>query len=153
MDVQCEVKERPVTPVLSIRTRCPVAELKQNIGLAYEKIEAYLGKLGRQPTYAPFVAYYNMDMNDLDVEIGFPTEAGLPGAGEIQASALPAGKALTAMYTGSYEKMAEAYAAIETWSQERDLKRVGIVYEFYHNDPSVTAPEQLITEIVFPLVE
>ncbi len=151
MDIQCEVKERPAMPVLSIRTRIPGAELKSIIGQSYAKIGTYLEKLGKQPVYAPFVVYYNMDMNDLDIEMGFPTEAGLPGEGEIQANALPAGKALTAMYTGSYEKMVEAYAVIENWAKEHGVQFAGVGYEFYHNDPAVTPPEQLITEIVFPL--
>lgn len=153
MDIQCEVKERSDMPVMSVRTRCPVAELKPTIGQNYARIATYLAGLGKQPTYAPFVVYYNMDMNDLDVEVGFPAEAGLPGEGEIQANTLPSGKALSAMYTGSYEKMAEAYAVIDHWAKEHNLKYTGVVYEFYHNDPAVTPPEQLITEIVFPLAE
>lgn len=150
MNTVCEIKNRPAMPVLSVRTRCPVTQLPQILGQTYAKIGAYLAKLGSQPVYAPFVAYYNMDMDDLDIEVGFPTAA-LPGEGEILAGELPAGRALTATYTGPYDTMQSAYEDIEIWAKEHGVQRTGVVYEFYHNDPTVTPPEELVTEIVFPL--
>lgn len=151
MNTVCEIKERPITAVMSVRTRCPVSQLPQVLGKTYEKIETYLARIGAQPVYAPFVVYYNMDMDDLDIEVGFPTVAGLTGEGEIKAGELPAGKALTATYTGPYDTMQAAYEDIETWAREHNVQRSGVVYEFYHNDPTVTPPEELVTEIVFPL--
>jgi effector-binding domain-containing protein len=152
MNTVCEIKERAATPVMSVRTRCPVTQLPQVLGKTYEKITTYLARIGAQAVYAPFVVYYNMDMDDLDIEAGFPTVAELSGEGEIRAGELPAGKALTATYTGPYETMQAAYEDIEAWAREHNLQRSGVVYEFYHNDPTTTPPEQLITEIVFPLV-
>lgn len=152
MSTICEIKEQPAMPVLTVRTRCAVAELPRVLGETYAKIEAYLAQNGAQPVYAPFVVYYNMDMDALDIDAGFPVAGGLTGSDEIQANELPAGKVLAAIYTGAYEGMHEAYAAIDAWAGEHGAKRQGVVYEFYHNDPMVTPPEQLITEIVFPLV-
>ena len=68
-------------------------DLPQALGKAYGAIMQYLGELGMPPAGAPFVAYFNMDMQDLDIEIGFPVMQPLPGKGEVQASAIPAGKA------------------------------------------------------------
>lgn len=152
MSTTCEIKDMAAMPVLAVRTRCAVAELPQVLGQTYGKIEAYLAQAGAQPVYAPFVVYYNMDMDALDIDIGFPVAGGLPGVDEIQAHELPAGKVLSAFYTGPYEGMPEAYAAVDAFAQEHAVKRRGMVYEFYHNDPTVTPPDQLITEIVFPLV-
>lgn len=152
MSTICEIKEQPAMPVLSVRTRCAVAELPQVLGQTYAKIEAYLAQNGAQPVYAPFVVYYNMDMDALDIDAGFPVAGGLTGLDEIQANELPAGRVLTARYIGPYEGMPEAYAAVDAFAQEHEIKRHGVVYEFYHNDPTITPPEQLITEIVFPLV-
>jgi len=151
MSTICEIKEQPAMPVLSVRTRCAVAELPQVLGQTYAKIGAYLAQRGAQPAYAPFVVYYNMDMDALDIDAGFPVAAGLSGQDDIQANELPAGKVLTSVYTGPYDGMPEAYAAIDAFAHEHGVKRKGMVYEFYHNDPSVTPPGQLITEIVFPL--
>ncbi len=152
MNTVCELKNRQAMDVLSVRTVCPVTQLPQVLGQTYAKIEAYLARLGKTPIYAPFVVYYNMDMDALDIDVGFPVEPNLPGEGEILSHEMAAGAALTATYTGPYDRMQEAYAAIDTWAGEHAAQRSGVVYEFYHNDPTVTPPEQLVTEIVFPLV-
>lgn len=152
MSTICEIKEQPAMPVLSVRTHCPVAELPQVLGQTYARIEAYLAQKGAQPAYAPFVVYYNMDMDALDIDAGFPVAAGLSGQDDIQANELPAGRVLASVYTGAYEGMHAAYAAIDAFAQEHGVKRRGVVYEFYHNDPTTTPPENLVTEIVFPLV-
>ena len=39
-----------------------------------------------QPSDAAFAAYYNMDMENLEVEMGFPVDKELAGNGEIIAS-------------------------------------------------------------------
>ena len=72
MSYHCEVKEQPVQKTLSIRTRAAVQDLPQVFGEGYGAIAQYLGELGEQPIGPPFAAYYNMDMDNLDVEFGFP---------------------------------------------------------------------------------
>ena len=51
------------------------------------EIAQYLAEQSEQPAGAPFVAYYNMDMQNLDVEIGFPVTACLPV--EVRSKAAP----------------------------------------------------------------
>ncbi|MFX1446179.1 MAG: AraC family transcriptional regulator, partial [Promethearchaeota archaeon] len=72
MDYKFKIKEIPSQPTLAVRTRTPVMNLPQEIGNAYKAIMEYLGELGVEPVGMPFVIYYNLDMQDLDVEIGFP---------------------------------------------------------------------------------
>jgi hypothetical protein len=67
MNYQCELLDRSVQPTLAIRTRTAVQNLPQVLGQAYSAIMQYAGPLGAQPCGAPFVAYHNMDMKDLDV--------------------------------------------------------------------------------------
>lgn len=152
MNTICEIKNQPAMSVLAVRTRCAVAELPRVLGEAYAKIESYLVEVGGQPVYAPFVVYYNMDMDALDIDAGIPVAGGLSGMGEIQAHEWPAGRVLSSVYTCAYEGMPEAYAQIDAWAEANGVRRQGIVYEFYHNDPAITPPGQLVTEIVFPLV-
>ncbi|MEE8568429.1 MAG: hypothetical protein V3S81_07445, partial [Anaerolineales bacterium] len=70
MSYKCEVVEQPPQPTLSIRTTTHVKDLPQELGKAYGAIDQYLGQLGEQPTGAPYTAYFNMDMSNLEVEIG-----------------------------------------------------------------------------------
>jgi len=84
MSYNCELKEQPPQPALSVRTRAAVQDLPQLFGKVYGAIMQYLGELGEQPAGMPFAAYYNMDMQNLDVEIGFPVARKFAGKGEVQ---------------------------------------------------------------------
>ena len=151
MDFQCEIKEQSPQPTLSIRTRTPVDNLPQLLGESYGKIAAYLAELGFQPGGAPFAAYFNMDMQDLDVEIGFPVADPVPGKDDIQASQVPGGKLAFALHTGLYGEIGPAYEALTQFAKEQGYEPTGVSYEFYLNDPQETSPGQLQTQIIFPL--
>jgi effector-binding domain-containing protein len=151
MSYNCELLERSAQPVLSIRAHTAVQNLPQVLGQSYGAIAQYLGQMGQQPAGAPFVAYYNMDMQNLDIEIGFPVASQLPGKGEIAGNEIPGGKALTCLHVGPYDKSPAAYEAMQQWLQTNACEATGVAYEFYLNDPMVTAPEALQTQIMFPL--
>ncbi len=151
MTYRCDTIDRPAQPALSIRTHSAVQDLPQVLGKAYGAIMQYLGELGVSPAGAPFVAYFNMDMQDLDMEIGFPVMQPLPGKGEVQASQIPAGKAATCLHTGPYPEIEHAYKALSAWVSEKGYTPTGVSYEFYLNDPQQTPPQELQTQILFPL--
>lgn len=151
MSYQCEVKEQHAQPTLVVRTRAPVQELPSVLGDAYSAIAQYLGELGEPPAGPPFVAYYNEDMQDLDVEIGFPVTGELPGRGNIQACEMPAGRVAACLYTGPYSEIGPAYDALSQWVEENGYHAAGVAYEVYLNDSDETPPEELQTQIVFPL--
>lgn len=153
MSYLVEIKEQPAQPALTIRTRTPARELPNRLGQGYEAVMRYLGEAGGHPAGAPFVAYYNMDMEDLDVEFGFPVDRELPGSGEVQSSQVPGGRQAVCLYTGPYQELALPYEAINEFLRERGEQPTGTAYEFYLNDPEVTPPQELQTLIVFPLVD
>jgi len=151
MTYRCEVIERTAQPTLTIRTHAAVQDLPQVFGQSYGAIMQYFGQIGQQPTGAPFVVYYNMDMQNLDMEIGFPAPGKLPGKGDVKASELPGGKAVVCLHVGPYDQIAAAYDALNGWLQASGLEGTGIAYEIYLNDPATTPPEALQTQIVMPL--
>jgi effector-binding domain-containing protein len=128
-----------------------VQELGRVLGESYGAIAQYLGELGEQPAGPPFAAYHNEDMQDLDVEIGFPVARELPGRGGIQAGELPGGKVATCLYIGPYSGIEPAYTALSRWVEENDCQPTGVAYEVYVSDPDETPPQELHTQIVFPL--
>jgi effector-binding domain-containing protein len=147
----CEIKTMEEQPVLSVRTHVPVEGLPQAIGKAYGSIFPYLGEMGETEADMPFVCYYNLDMQNLDVEIGVPVKQKLMGRGEVQASSIPAGNVASCMYTGAYEKMEPAYDEFNAWIKAQGYEPTGICYEFYYNSPSEVPVEQLKTRIMFPV--
>jgi effector-binding domain-containing protein len=144
--------EAPAQPTLTIRTRTAVQNLPQLMGQSFGAIAGYLGELGQAPAGAPFAAYYNMDMQDLDIEIGFPVASKLPGRGEILAGEIPAGKFATSLHTGPYDQCGPVYEALTQWVAEHHYEANGVAYEYYLNDPTETPPEELKMQIIFPLI-
>ena len=151
MTYQCEIQEFPTRPTLSIRTRTTIERLPEVIGKSFAAIGQAIGRTGEFPAGPPFAAYYNTDMQDLDVELGFPVSHMLPGAGDVQASEIPAGKFALCIHVGPYNEIETAYHALTAWVKEKGHKTSGVAYEFYLNDPAEIPPEALQTQIAFPL--
>lgn len=151
MSHQVNLVERPAQPALIIHTHSPVQNLTQVLGQCYGAIMQHMGQLGQQPGGTPFVAYYNMDMDNLEIEVGIPTTTALPGKDTVQSKPLPAGKAITYLYVGPYAEIMKGYEVMNKWLTDQGLHGTGVAYEFYLNDPAVFAPEALQTEIVMPL--
>ncbi len=149
MHTPCVVKEYPDRPVLSVRTHAAAQDLPRILEGVYGRIMGYLAERKTQPTGMPFVIYYNMDMANLDIEMGFETPAGLSGRDDIQAGTIPAAKVVSLIYTGPYEECGPAYEAMSKWMVENNLEGTGVAIEFYLNDPQVDPPAQ--TRIEMPL--
>jgi effector-binding domain-containing protein len=94
-----------------------------------------------------------MDMDDLEVEFGFPVEEPLEGSGSIIASSTPSGKAVRTLYIGPYDEIELAYDSVMKWSADNTLTPNGMAYEVYLNDPKETPPELLKTEVHLLLTE
>jgi effector-binding domain-containing protein len=143
-----ELRERDT---LAVRYRTPMAELSKSMGQAYGEVAAYMGKAGIPIAGPPFALYYNMDMDNLDVEVGFPVGGPAAGEGRVKPGRLPGGKMATATHVGSYESMAGTYEKLTACLGERGLEPETYVYEEYLNSPEDTPPEKLATNIYFPL--
>ncbi|OQY41540.1 MAG: AraC family transcriptional regulator [Anaerolineaceae bacterium 4572_78] len=151
MAYTCDLVERPTQPTLSIRTSSAVQDLPDVLGQSYGAISQYLAVLGESPAGAPFVGYYNMDMQDLDIEIGFPVSKELSGKGNIQTSEIQGGKFAATLHIGSYGEIESAYDALSRWMNENGHDSIGVSYEIYLNDPTRVQPNELQTKILFPL--
>lgn len=147
MSFKYEIKEQKAQSTASIRTRTSISQLPAVIGKAYGAIGKHLGETGGVCTGAPFAIYYNMDVNDLDVELGFPVAKSISENHEVRNSQTPAGKALEFTHVGPYNELEKSYRPAMTWIKESNFHESGIVCEFYMNDPVVTPPEDLVTEI------
>ena len=143
-----ELKERDT---LSVRFRTPVSRLSENMGSIYGEIAALAGRSGVPFAGPPFAMYYNMDMDDLDVEIGFPVSAAATGVGRVKAGKLPGGKLATTTHIGSYATIEKAYNALTAFVGERGLETETFMYEEYLNSPEDTPPDKLATSIYFIL--
>ena len=134
-------------PTLAIRIRTSMDKLPLVIGESYGQIAQYLQELGQLPAEMPFVCYYNLDMQDLDVEIGFPVAEALPDRNVIKAGKIPAGYVVVCLYRGPYAEMAPVYEEMAAWINANGYQPLGPVYEQYCNGPGWPESE-LLTKIV-----
>ena len=152
MPYTCELLQKEAQPVLSIRTRIPVSEMKFFLGGAYQAIMLYTAELGGEFAGPPYAAYYNMDMQDLDVEAGFPVTKKLPAKGIIQSNEIPAGYYAATLHIGSYPQAEKAYAELSEWVKINGYQPSGLVYEIYLNDPNEIPEDQLQEQILYHLI-
>ena len=152
MSYPCAIETQSALPVLCVRTRAPMQNLPQVIGAGYSAIGAYLGEAGAMPVGAPYVTYYNADMQDLDVEVGMPVAGPLPGKGEVQFRVIPECRVATCLYTGPYPQLGAGYEALQAWMAAQGLIPAAQMFEWYLNSPDEVAPEALLTKIAWVVV-
>lgn len=110
-----ELLDKAQQPTLSVRTHTMAAGVPMLIGKTYAQLAAYMEELGAQLAEIPYVAMYNMDPENLDIELAFPVKAALPGKDDIVAGCMPEGKYVTCMYMGSYTEMEPVYNELADW--------------------------------------
>ena len=109
MNYVCDLNEKSAQPTLSIRATTSVENLAPLLGEVYGAIGSHLEELGESPAGAPFVIYYNMDMQNLDIEAGFPVSRELSGDDNIKSGFIPAGEQASLLHTGPYDTFPAAY--------------------------------------------
>lgn len=151
MMFKIELIEQNAQPVLAIRTKTSMSELPKVIGESYGRIMNYLNELGTQLVDAPYTAYYNLDMQNLDVEMGFPVGKVFPDKEGITAGEIPAGKFACCIYKGPYANMEQPYNEMFKWLEANGYESTGVYYEYYYNAPSEVSENELLTRIVMPV--
>ena len=147
--MEIELTSQAARPTLYVRLATSVLGLTEAFDKNFALIQSYLSEIGEQPASAPYAAYYNHDMQNLDVEMGFPVARVLPGSGEIKSGALPAiEKAVCGVHKGSYESLNETYGKIYQYVADNNFEQSGAHYDFYISNPDDTSENELITKIM-----
>lgn len=150
--MQIELINQVAQPVLYVRLVASVDQLTQVFDKNIALIEGYLCEIGEKPVSAPYAAYYNHDMQNLDMEIGFPVAKALPGKGEIKSGTLPAfEKAVCSEHKGSYDSLDDTYGQVYKYIEDNNFETSGAHYDFYVSNPDDTPEHELITRIIIPV--
>jgi len=138
-------------PTACIRSVASVDRLPQVLGEAYGSLISYLTQLNIVPDSAPYVAYFNQDLQNLEIEIGFQIPNTVPEKDDIKCGEIAKGEYLQHLYVGPYDKMESTYDSIMKWMMENNNDPKGTAYEFYLNDPASTPVNDLKPLIMFPV--
>ena len=146
-------KELAPQPVLVVRRRVKRSDIAATIGEALPHIFAYAQQNGIALSGLPFTRYVEMGPGMITMEPGMRvTSTGASSQGDIIADTLPGGPAVTTVHAGPYDKLSEAYAAIEQWMDAQGLVAAGAPWECYLNDPSEHPdPKDWKTEVFWPV--
>lgn len=139
----------PLQQTVAVRMKVTPEALPTVMGAAYQKIMAYLNQVGAQPTGPAYCMYINWRTEKWRIELGIPVARPLPGAGEVAPSTLPSGEALTAVHIGPYDKLGDAWGALDAWANEHHIERGNHMWEVYLTDPEqVPDPAHWQTKLV-----
>ena len=147
-----EIKEVPANPALLIRERVPRDRLSEVIPAAIAEVHGHMEATGISFAGPPLVLYSAMDGGVVDVETGWPVEAGARGAGRVEEAVLPAATMLVYRHKGDYSGLGDAHRALWEFVDQEGLTVDGAPRELYVSNPEETPPEEWITEIQFPIV-
>ncbi len=145
------VKEQLEYCFVSIRKTIDFAnEFASFSGGGFQKIMDYLDSQNILVCDGPIVCFHNMDLERLDVEVGFPVAKSANGDGEIHARMVPVQKVVTAIDLGAYEEQDPTLEDMFSWIQEHGCRPLSVIYYQYLNDTNRPASEYL-TKMMIPI--
>jgi len=121
------------------------------LGACYREIMQYVEEIGVKEPIESFVIYHNMDMSNLEIDVGFTVSETLPYKRPIKMSSIPAGKYATALHEGPYDTMTETYNELTAFVKKKEFEVEDWVYEVYLNNPMDNPDDPPRTMIYFPL--
>jgi effector-binding domain-containing protein len=142
--------EQPEQHILSIRTTIHFNDYPNTAKQAYKKIIKYAELNGLLFSSGPFVCYHNADLENLDIEMGFPVAKPVSGNDDIVGYTIPVQKAVSGIFLGAYEDTDPLMFEIIQWIMEHGYEHQGKIFNYYLNDEDRNASE-LLTQIVVPI--
>jgi AraC family transcriptional regulator len=144
-------------PALVASRRVEPTGIAGAIGEVLPKVFQHAQARGIAVTGRPFVRYGDMSGGSFTIEPGMPV-ASLPssdpatGEEDVRSTTLQGGEAATTIHVGPYQRLGEAYTAIERWMSENGVKPAGAPWESYLTDPGEHPdPKDWRTEVVWPI--
>ncbi|MEU0810987.1 MerR family transcriptional regulator [Streptomyces sp. NPDC005970] len=100
------------------------------------------------------IGLFPVDLSEyIPVTITAALPEGRPAPPGTTADLLPGGTFACATHTGPYDQISLTAHALLAWCVERGHAPTGPIRELYLDDPAVTAPDHLTTQLLIPLEE
>lgn len=153
--IQVTVKEREPMTVVFLGMKGPYTQ----ISVAFGKLYGWIGEKGYQPSGPPLGIYFNAPGQVPDDELSW--ELCSPIAGNVAPSGpdeqglgvkrLEAVPVASTMHKGSYQDVGKTYQELSAWINENGYDAVGPAEEMYLTNPAEAPPDELLTEVRFPV--
>ena len=141
-------------PVLVMRRRLKRSEIAATLGEVFGRVFQYAQKEGIALAGPPFARYLEMGPGLMTMEAGLPVAASVPVThdSEIISEMLPGSLVAATTHVGPYDKLHEAFSAMDEWIEAQGLKKEGAPWESYVTDPAdYPDPKDWKTEVYWPV--
>lgn len=154
---KCEVKGREqVGPIhmLGVRKTSKMADIGEAMDAAITKTIEKLGASGTPADGTKMAAYHKFDPKARTLE--FTAGVMTPEPTEVnglESWSAPQTDAFAVRHVGSYCNLGNGWSTANSYVRHKKLKQAKkmATFEIYRNDPSDTAPGELVTDIYLPL--
>ena len=152
MNYDFEIRELRPEPILGIRATTTPAEISTVLAEVLPKVHSFAQQRGYELASPPLTIYHSYTADKVELEGGVTLLRRGSGEGEIKAGMLPGGRAAVTVHEGPYEKLKEAYQALESWIPMQGMVAAGPPWEIYWTDPGQEPDSsKWKTEIYWPL--
>jgi len=150
-----EVEEKRIqdTQVAFIRYRGPYDMIPKLM----EEIIDWITNKNLNMTGMIYGAYFNrpedVPPKELFYEIGASFEGTANDEGNVQVKIIPEHTVIATMHNGPYDKVGPVIEGLAKYAIKNNYDIIGPVTEIYLNNPNDTKPQDLLTEVQFPVIK
>ena len=148
---EIRIKQTPACYTVSVRKTIDfkkeyVSFFDESLAL----IDACLDRHAVLTSSPPLTYFHNMELAQLDVEIGYHIAQEMPGEGEISCQDCPPRKVISAIDMGPYEDQDSTLMDLFEYIKQNGLEMQGPICYYYLNEPN--RPEsQYLTQMLIPV--
>lgn len=145
------IKQMPEHYTLTVRRT--IDFLKEYAAFAKQTLACtgdYLSKMGQFPMSGPIACFYNTDLENLDVEMGWQITQPVQCKEDIVCDRIPEQKLASAIDLGPYEEQDATLADLLAWAKANGYALQGPICYCYLNDTDRPS-EQYITQMLLPV--
>ncbi len=154
MPYDVAIKQVPAQCVASLTVDTTYAVIGETIAHGFGALVGAVVGAGVAPAGAPFIIFHDIidEQTDGAIEMCIPVPDTASAAQEaVVWKTIPAGAVAWTTHRGPYAEVAPAYHTVTGWIHDHGHQIAGPPCEIYLNDPETTLPEDLLTEVQFPV--
>lgn len=145
------IKQEPEHYTLTIRKTIDFMKeysdfAEQALGLTSD----YLNEKGFFPISGPIVCFHNMELESLDVEMGWQITQKIESRDSLLCNLIPSRKVVSAIDLGPYEEQDPTLEDIFRWIKENGYEPQGAIQYCYLNDTE-RPPAEFLTQMSLPI--
>lgn len=124
-------------------------DIAERMAAAFSTVLAHLARTGVHVT-GPAIGHYAKNPDGFTVSAGFVVDEVIEGDDTVRSMTLPPGNAITTLHVGPYDRLLEAYDALQDYAAENHLAiDQHVMWEEYLSEPDAD-PELVMTRVTWP---